>query len=128
MLLRSVLRNSSFSQTNLNTLFSKNCTIRSYGSTPNQKENEKALEKKVKSEVQQKNIEFLANETKEKLKNLLAKYGNYQREEKKEEERKGPFKNYFEDEERNKKSIMYYEDYFEKNTRRKDRENFIVIS
>jgi len=126
MLLRIVPRKSKLSQANLNTLLNKKCTVRSFASTPNEKESEKALEKKESSGVQQKNIEYLANEAKEKLKNLLAKYANYKREEDKGEERKGPFKNYFEDEERNKKSIMFYEDYFDKNTRKKDRENFIV--
>lgn len=47
-------------------------------------------------------------------------------EENKKEERKGPFKNYFEEEERNKKTIMFYEEYFDKNTREKNRENFMV--
>jgi hypothetical protein len=127
MLLRCGLRNSFFSKVNLNTVLNNNCSVRSYASTPKENEKEKSLEKKVTPETQEKNIERLANEAKEKLRNLLAKYANYQREEDKREERKGPFKNYFEDEERNKKSIMYYEDYFDKNTRKKDRDNFIVF-
>lgn len=46
--------------------------------------------------------------------------------ESKEEKRKGPFKNYYEYDERSKKTIMFYEEYFDKNTKEKDRENFMV--
>lgn len=42
------------------------------------------------------------------------------------EERKGPFKNYYEYEERDKNKIIKYEEFIDRNTRNKDRENFIV--
>lgn len=65
---------------------------------------------------------------KEEPKNVLLKLFDKLRNKKEEkyEERKGPFKNYFEDEERDKKSIMYYEDFIDRNTKDKNRENFMV--
>ncbi|CAF0705802.1 unnamed protein product [Brachionus calyciflorus] len=59
------------------------------------------------------------------LQKYLRKIRPKDEEEKEEEERKGPFKNYFEDEERNKSAIVFYEEYFDKNTKQKDRDNFM---
>ncbi len=40
--------------------------------------------------------------------------------------RKQPFKYYFDEEERDKNKIVFYEEFFDRNTRIKDRENFMV--
>ena len=48
------------------------------------------------------------------------------KENKQEEERKGPFKNYYSYEERDKNKIMRYEEFIDRNTKKKDKENFIV--
>lgn len=91
---------------------SKTSKFRSISSKSDQSENneEKSIKKIERVEILQKYLKKL----------------KFEKEEEKEEERKGPFKNYFQDEERNKRSIMYYEEYFDKNTKKKDRENFMV--
>ena len=70
------------------------------------------------------NQPLIKEETKKTFLGFVDKLMN--KKEEKQEERKGPFKNYFEDEERDKKSIMYYEEFIERNTKKKDRENFMV--
>ena len=53
--------------------------------------------------------------------------GKFQKKKKEEEkERRGPFKYYFDDEERDKNKIVFYEEFFDLNTKKKDRENFMV--
>ena len=42
--------------------------------------------------------------------------------------RKKPFKHYFDDEERDKNKIVFYEQFFDENTKRKDRDNFMVFN
>ena len=67
--------------------------------------------------------------TKDKTITLLTGYikkFKSQDDDEKKEERKGPFKNYYEDEERDKNKIMKYEEFIDRNTRNKDRQNFIV--
>jgi len=77
------------------------------------------------------------NETKTKLTNTkdktitlltgyVKKFQSKDDDEETGEERKGPFKNYFAEEERDKNKIMKYEEFIDRNTRNKDRENFIV--
>jgi hypothetical protein len=98
----------------------------------------KTLFRLLSSNDKEKNyLKTTENETKTKLTNskdktitlltgYMKKFKSKDDDEEAGEERKGPFKNYFEEEERDKNKIMKYEEFIDRNTRNKDRENFIV--